>query len=151
MKRWLWLLPLLLAAFLPSGGTDIGKLQPVQVVCLTRENGAMVIRTDTGDQGMGIDLPSAVEDLKGCAPGEIFMETADHLLLMPDCLPMVEELAQLLRPSCTICLMEGEPNLDEVGDFLSLHGAGPTLMEYRAGWGELQTLKTVDGRMCLVP
>ena len=149
MKRWLFLM--LVAVILPSGGTDIGKLQPVQVVCVMRENGMVVISTDTGDRGVGRDLQSAIVDMDACAIGEIFLETADHLLLGQECLPMVEQMAQILRPSCTISLVAGAPNLEAVGAFLTFHGPGITLMEYRAGRRELQTLITADGRMHLVP
>ena len=154
MKKWLWMLAgLMAAAALGSGetaGTDVGKLQPVQVVCLARLDGIVSVCTDTGEQGTGPDLKSAVENMKACAAGEIFLETADHLLLMPDCLELLEEAAALLRPSCTLCLLDGEPNMERIGPFLDLHAPAVTLMEYRAGWGQLQTLKTADGRMCLV-
>ena len=154
MNRWLWMPEALFVVAVlgsrPSAGTDVGKLQPVQVVCLARTNGNVMVCTDTGDCGTGADLKTAVEDMKACAAGEIFLETADHLLLMPDCLELLEEAAVLLRPSCTLCLLEGEPNLEQIGQFLDLHAPKVTLMEYRAGWGKLQTLKTTDGRMCLV-
>lgn len=154
MKKRLWLFAALLAAAIlgrtPSAGMDVGKLQPVQVVCLARGEGNVSVWTDTGDWGAGPDLKAAVEDMKACAAGEIFLETADHLLLMPDCLELLEDAAALLRPSCSLCLLEGEPDMEQIGQFLALHAPTVTLMEYRAGWGQLQTLKTADGRMTLV-
>lgn len=150
MKKWVALLAAAILIKTPSAGTDIGKLQPVQVVCLTRAGDGVAVWTDTGDRGTGPDLKTAVEDMKARATGEIFLETADHLLLTPDCLELLEEASELLRPSCTLCLLEGEPDMEQIGQFLKIHPPAVTLMEYRAGWGQPQTLKTGEGRMTLV-
>lgn len=133
-----------------SGGKDIGKLQPVQVVCMSRIGDELLLQTDTGDQGRGHTPQEALADMKSAAAGEIFLDTAEFLLLTPDCLDILDEMGAVLRPSCSLCLMEGEPNLEQIGQFLALHTPKLTLMEYRAEPGQLQTLKTTDGRMTLV-
>lgn len=154
MKKWLWILGALAAAAVigskPSAGTDVGKLQPVQVVCIERADDNVIVWTDTGDQGVGEDFNAAVQDMKNAAIGEIFLETADHVLLSPGSLAQLENAASMLRPSCSVCLFEGELNLEQVGRFLEIHAPERTLMEYRAGLRKLQTLKSIDGRMTLV-
>lgn len=154
MKKWLFIFPVLALMIFQGGetspGTDIGKLQPVQVVCLSRKEDGLVIRTDTGDWGEGQSLEEAVACMKAVAKGEIFLETAEYLLLTPDCLFLVEQSAEYLRPSCSLCLLEGEPLLETVAQFLQMHNPAVTLMEYRAQGSRLKTLKTADGRMELV-
>lgn len=154
MKKWPWYFAILAAAaFLGarSGpGQDVGKLQPVQVVCVYREVDAVVVQTDTGDCGVGETLRAATENMNAAAAGEVFLETADHLLVAPDCVDLIGEAMELLRPSSTLCLMEGQPDLTRVGQFLQSHQPEVTLVHYRAGRCDLQTLKTENGRMTLV-
>ena len=154
MKKWLWYFAILAAAaFLGarSGpGQDVGKLQPVQVVCVYREVDAVVVQTDTGDWGVGDTFRAAAENMNAAATGEVFLETADHLLVAPDCIDLIGEAMELLRPSGSLCLMEGQPDLTQVGQFLQTHRPEATLARYRAGLCDLQTLKTENGRMTLV-
>lgn len=154
MKKWLLILAALLGILTmgteSTAGMDVGKLQPVQVLCLRRMGRDVIVWTDTGDRGTGADLKAAVEDMKRSASAEIFLETADHLLLMPDCIDLLQDAAHFLRPSSTLCLLEGEPDMERIGQYLQVHAPQVTLMEYRAGLQKLQTLKTTDGRMALV-
>lgn len=155
MKKWLWYFGVIAAVAAlstkPSAGDDIGKLQPVQVVCLSRSDGAVVLRTDTGDWGSGETVQAAVESMKSSAASEIFLETADYLLVAPECMNLLNDAMKLLRSSCSICLMEGEPDMENIGQFLQIHAPEVTLIHYRAGERDLQTLKSEDGRMSLVP
>lgn len=131
-------------------GKDIGKLQPVQVVCMSRSGSEVLLWTDTGQRGSGFTPEEALCDIKSTAPGEIFLDTADYLILTADCVDLLDEMSAIVRPSCSLCLMEGEPDLERVGQFLSVHVPQVTLVKYRAGRMQLQTLKTADGRMSLV-
>ena len=84
MKKWLYMLLLALAAFLlPGKGTDVGELIPVELVRLTAGDGTFVAAADTGDFGTGATLEEAMADLASSAPGKVFLETADYLLLAP--------------------------------------------------------------------
>ena len=84
MKKWLYMLSLALAAFLlPGKGTDVGTLIPVELVRLTAGDGTFVAAADTGDFGIGPTLEDAMADLAASAPGKVFLETADYLLLAP--------------------------------------------------------------------
>lgn len=154
MKKWLWYLAVL--AFVtvlgrkPTSGNDIGKLQPVQVVCILRQENGVVVQTDTGDWGVGDTLWSATENMKETATKDVFLETADHLLLAPSCVELLPQIMEMLRPSCSLCLMEGEPDLEQVGQFLEFHRPELTLTQYQAGKRDLPTLKTENGRMTLV-
>ena len=67
--------------FLGGKGTDVGQLRPVEVVQLYEKNGFLLIKTDTGDTGWGVGVEEAVEKLKNTAPGRIYLDTADYLLI----------------------------------------------------------------------
>lgn len=154
MKRWLALLAGVLAVAFLSGkggsGTDVAKLQPVEVVIVTRSEGGIEIRTDTGDVGRGEDLAKAVEDLKATTPAEVFLETAEYLLISEECAELVPELMGYLRPSCMLCVLEGDPETEDIAAFLRTHSPDVTLTEYKAGIRDLQTLREKEGRMELV-
>ena len=154
MKRWIYYLGIVaLAAALsakPSAGQDIGKLQPVQVVCISVTEGLVTVQTDMEDWGTGETLAAAVADMRESAVGEVFLETADHLLLSSDAAYLLDDAMRLLRPSCSLCWMEGEPELQELGLFLQTHVPEMTLKDYRAGKPNVPTLITKNGRMQLV-
>lgn len=154
MKRWLWYIGIIVAIAVLSGkasaGEDIGKLQPVQVVYLSSNRGQIILQTDTGDCGVGENLKEAFDDMKASASREVFLDTADYLLLSPECESLIPAMAKKLRPSCGICLTEGQPDMGQVGAFLQHHSPGVTLTRYRAGERELEKLVNQEGGMELV-
>lgn len=154
MKRWVYLISAVLVVAFLSGkrtsGTDVARLQPVEVVSVARTEGQLLIWTDTGDSGNGEDLGSAIKDLKEGASAEVFLETAEYLLISEGCRDLLPELMDHLRPSCLVCRLEGEPELETVAAYLRIHQPEVTLMEYRAGITELPTLRAEKGRMELV-
>lgn len=154
MKRWLWYIGIIVAVAALSGkssaGMDIGKLQPVQVVRLTCPRGQVRMETDTGDSGTGENLKEALADIKLSAASEIFLDTADYLIVSPGCVDLLPAMLQYLRPSCAVCIEKGKPNMEQVGLYLQQHSPDITLMQYRAGQCDLPTLVTRGGRMHLV-
>lgn len=154
MKRWLWCAgALLLTAVLggmPFIGTDIAKLQPVEVLRVQKEGDLVLVELDTGDSGKGATLEMALQDLKESTPGKVFLETADYLLINPEAEALLESLAEHLRPACGVCLENGEVKLEETAEFLGAHEPGLTLQEYRAGNHSLQKLVVREERMYLV-
>lgn len=153
MKKWLaYLIVIGAVAFLggKGAGKDIGKLQPVQTVVVSAQNGQVQIQTDTGDLGLGQTVADAIENMEGTSAYEIFLDTADYLLIEPGCASLLSELTAHLRPSCTICLTDGGPDLETVGKFLQRHEPEVTLQHYRAGRRDLPMLRTREGRMELV-
>lgn len=154
MKRWLWYIGVVAAIAALSGkaaaGMDVAKLQPVQVVRLTCPGGKVVIETDMGDWGMGETLKDALKDLNATASREVFLDTADYLIVSQDCVDLLPAMMKQLRPSCSVCLGEGELDMAQVGVYLQQHAPEVTLMEYRAGEHQLKTLVMREGRMKLV-
>lgn len=154
MKRWLFYgAVLILIAFLPkvqTAGTDVGQLEPVEVVRVSIVDGWVRMETDTGQQGRGENLESALLELKRTADREIFLDTADYLLLSTEALSQMPELMELLRPACQICLESGEADLETVARFLATHEPGLTLRDYRAERQTLPVLMVREERMKLV-
>ncbi len=157
MKKWFFLLSaLVLAAVaggLPFQGTDAAKLQPVELLYLSSQGETLTIQADTGDEGRGEDLASAFADLKAGASGEIFLETADKVLLAPACLDLLPELQDYLRPACGVCVGVGpisKQDLGELNEYLSAHEPEVTLLDLRAGAERIPILMFDMGEMRLV-
>lgn len=154
MKRWLWYIGIIAAVAAlggkPSAGTDVANLQPVQVIYLSCPEGQIVIETDTGDRGTGETLKDALRDMKAASSREIFLDTADYLLLSAECIDLLPAMMKQLRPSCALCVTDGTPDMEQAGAFLQQHTPTVTLVSYRAGGDQLQTLVTREGRMELV-
>lgn len=135
MKKWLYLAAALLAvgilSRLPHPARDAAKLSPVQTVYLYIEEDAFHIETDTGDHGSGPTLAAAVSDMKANASAELFLETAEYLLLSPNT-PIPNDLFTLLRPSCCVCYTDVLPDLPAATQYLTIHPPEYTLAHLRA-------------------
>lgn len=151
MKRWILLLGLgALMLWKPFSASDVAQLKPVEVIRVTTAPRGVLVETDTGEMGMGNNLKEAFMDLKETASGDIFLETADRLLISPQAVVLLPELTDYLRPACNICVEMGEVDLSSVNAFLSIHEPGVTLQDHQAGKKALPVLYLIDGRMYLV-
>lgn len=155
MKYWAWYIgAVVLVAILgwmPFAGTDVARLQPVELIFVSQEENRVQVETDTGDSGRGQTLELALEDLYTGTPGEIFLETAEYLLITPQCRGLLPELTKTLRPSCKVCLTEGAADLEEAAAYLSVHEPRLTLQDYRTGDENIPLLITEGDRDYLVP
>ncbi len=153
MKRWLLFFLATVAAGLLTRmdhtGTDVATLEPVQILYIDRRGGEYLVSTDTGQQGRGNTAAKAIQNLKQTSPGKIFLETAEHLLVAPAAQGSIPRFAPYLRPDCSVTLAQGEPDMEQAGQFLSTHHPGITLNDYRAGKRTLSTLHTRKGEMTL--
>ena len=134
MKKWL-LLPGLLAAGLllrlPHPARDIAGLEPVRAVYLCQKDGLTTIETDTGTIGSGADLESAYAALKSNADREIFLDTAQFLILDPY-VPITEPIFDIFRPDCKVVITDARPDLKKSSDYLSQHPPKQNLAQIRA-------------------
>ncbi|MBQ4601103.1 MAG: hypothetical protein IJO56_00730 [Oscillospiraceae bacterium] len=154
MKHWLWyvlaIAVLSMLGFAPFQGTDVAKLKPVEVIRVSTDRGSMFVETDTGDIGVGMDAASAFADLKEKASGDIFLETADFILVDPMLAGKISEFSTFLRPACSVCLEFGDADIEAVADFLTAHKPELTLQDIAAGAGSVPALVVQEGRMRLV-
>ena len=152
--RRVWVYALALAAALfwestPFSGTDVGKLLPVELVLLERSGALLQISTDTQDRGRGVTVDKSLEDLKLSAPGEIFLDTADYILIRDGMEQHLLELSQYLRPACGICILRGDAELSDVARYLAVHPPRKTLRDYCNGETKIPVLTAEQERMTL--
>lgn len=152
MKRWLFFLFLsvLLWRAAPSSGADVGKLLPVELLLIYEENETVVIETDNALSGYGADWEAALADLHKSAPGTVFMDTADTLLLTEETAVLVPQLSEVLRPSCNVCLLSGEADLKAAAAYLRAHRTERTVLDCCNGKADLPKLISNGGRFYLL-
>lgn len=138
MKKGLYLAAAIagfgILARLPHPARDISKLEPVRLVYIYEEAGKVCMETDTGDHGSGETLTEAEADMRARADGEIFLETAEFLLLDPD-VSIRADLFALLRPACKVFYTRERPDLAASARFLAAHPPENTLRELRRNCG----------------
>lgn len=139
MRRWMiycaLAVALVLAGELPFQNSDVGKLLPVETSLLYIEDGQVVVETDLGLRGQGATLPDAVKDLEKSAPGVVFYDTGNFILIHDSALPLLGELpgAEYLRGSCAVCgVRSREMDLSKAGEYLSAHKPNVDLRQVEA-------------------
>ena len=154
MKKWGFFLAILVAIGLFGGrntpGTDISRLEPAQTVRIGQFNGYVTVETDTGAWGMGGDLDAAIKNMNDTANGQVFLETAEFLVVCAEMTHLIPTAADYLRPSCGLCVEAGQTDMVQVGRFLQNHDPAVTLQDYLAGLTDLPTLLTTQEGMLLV-
>ena len=115
----------------PHPARDVARLEPVQAVYIYQKNGTLCIETDTGAAGSGKTLTEAAADLKASASGEIFLDTAEFLLIDPE-VTITADFHTLLRPTCGVTFTHATPDLQAAADYLTIHQPSVTLLELRA-------------------
>ena len=106
---------------LGRGGTDIGQLQPVEVVQLYEKNGLFILKTDTGDMGWGLTVDEAVRKLKETTPGQIYLDTADYLLIEEGVEASIPALRPYLKRRTTMAFGPEGVDLQETAAYLRVH------------------------------
>lgn len=139
---------IILAATLiiPQRGTDVGRLKPVEVIFLGQEGELFSISTDTKDRGVGATIPAAVQDLKETTAGNIFLDTADYLIVSEQAVRNIGELAPYLHKSVRVCIGPEDLDLEKAARFLSVHKPKNTLKNVQAGI-DYQRLIYTDSRI----
>ena len=149
MKRVLLYVLILIAVLLiPVERTDVGKLQPIQTIAISREGDSYIICTDTGDIGRGVFLEDAFRNLKETTPAVVYLDTADFLLLSDMSGLQIDLLKEILKGNISLYQFTGDPDLQEVSKFLTIHGNGPTLKSWEKGV-VLPVLVVKNNRMIL--
>ena len=133
MKWTLYLAALLGAILIPIRRTDVGKLQPIEVIALSEKNGTVRLETDTEDSGEGYTIEEAVADLKQTTPGVVYLDIAEYLLLEPGCEEHLDELQVWLKGSTLVCMKEGTMDLKDAAKYLNTHKPKAGLKEVNAG------------------
>lgn len=134
----------------PFHGTDIATLSPVEAVWL-EEAGALVrIQTDGGDIGIGRTLRDALQNMKDTAPGTVFLDTADYLIVKSGSEHLIGQMRDVLRASCCVCVCKSMPDLEDAAAFLSAHEPSLKLKSTTAEATKFPLLDQKRGRLILI-
>ena len=147
-KLILYALLLGAAMLLPAEGTDVGELLPVELISIYKEADTVIIDTDTGASGTGETILAAVSDLKATAPGNVFLDTADFLLISDLDDQETEALKGILKPAIRVCETEGRINPERAVEYLRIHKPEQRLDEWTAA-KHPQQLTINNGKLML--
>lgn len=148
--RWIvYIAALALTLLAPVKRTDVGMLQPVEVICVQRRGGDLLITTDTQDSGSGKTLAKAVENLKETTAGIVYMDTAEYLLIYPGCELEAQRLKEYLKDNVRLCGISQEMDLAEAATFLDIHKPNHCLKDWEIGT-KPDELRIENGRFQLV-
>ena len=139
---------------LPRTGTDAAKLLPAQVLVIGAGDGAITVEADNGAAG----LAAALADMAECAEGTLFLDTAEHIVLLQSAGALLPAAAQQpqFRPAAKLYLARlPELHAAEAVEFLQAHPGTLTLALARAALARgdqirpAQLLPAEDGGMKL--
>ncbi len=144
MKRIILYAGILAALFAaPVKENQVGRLIPVQVVSIYKEEDHVVIKTDTEDKGIGITAQEALQNMEDTANGIIYLDTAEYLLFSTDARGELEELRKHLDPSVRVCTLEKPLDMENIARFLDSHDGLPKLKDWKTDAG-LPVLSTFE-------
>lgn len=154
MKRW-WIYIILYSAvgafgLSPFAGTDIAKLSPVETVWLAQTESLISITTDGGDQGFGMTIAEALTNMHDTAPGTVFLDTADFLIVKSGNENLIAQVEDILRPSCCVCVANEMPDLAAAAQFLRAHEPSVKLKDLDDKPSAFPMLELQRGRLILI-
>ena len=150
MKRIVLYVLLLAAALLaPVERADVGKLRPIETVSVYKENGWVVLRTDTDDVGIGGTATQALQNMKDTASGIIYLDTAKYLLIEKGAEDAAEELRQMLKGNVKLCMASKEIAPADATKYLSAHRDLPAMRTWQRGQ-ELPVLMQYAKRLIIL-
>lgn len=120
---------------LPRTGTDAAKLLPAQVLVIAREDGRIVVKSDNGASGSGATLPDALASMRESAEGTLFLDTAEHIVLLQSAQALLPAAARQrqFRPAAKLYLAELDAlDAGDCVDFLQAHPGSVTLADAHA-------------------
>lgn len=125
---------ILLAAFmLPVEKADVAQLRPIEVIYIDKNADAVILKTDTGDIGIGHDALSALENMKLTSPAVIYLDTAEYLLIGEGAQEAAKQLKGVLKNSVQLCETAANIELKDAAEYLPVHGDLPDFKDWEAG------------------
>ena len=143
MKIMLYAVLAALALAAPVERADVGKLRPVEVVAVAETEDGYMIRTDMGDRGSGATLKEAAADLQDTAPGIVYLDTAEYLLLEHE-IEDTAYLTEILKTRVRVCGAEPGISLEGSGQYLDVHRPAVRLRD-GTPYGKLEFLWDDEG------
>ena len=148
MKLLLYGAILAAVLLIPNEGTDVGKLIPVEVIAVSESGNGVTVRTDTEDMGAGATLAEAFQNLEDTAPGFIYLDTAEYLIVETESEELLGELKGYLKNSVRVCKGAEDLPLAGVADYLSAHQPDEKLGKIEE-YSQIPELREENGRYLL--
>lgn len=120
MKTALYIFIIILSLLAPVERLDVGKLQPVEAVAVSVNDGQVVLETDTEDVGIGATAQEALTNLKETTPAIIYLDTANYLLVETGAEAHGEALMPDLKPAVRVATYGGG-SVKEEAKYLDAH------------------------------
>lgn len=131
MKYLFTALVLTLLLGLPFRTVDTQRLLPLLTIQVAREDGAVRLRSEAGE-GVGADWGAAVADLRAQASGEVFFDTAEHIVVCDrDLLPQLL-CSGVLRPAAQVYFADAFRDVEGLEAYLSAHPSGVTVAQLQS-------------------
>lgn len=131
MKYLFTALVLTLLLGLPFRTVDTQRLLPLLTIQVAREDGAVRLRSEAGE-GVGADWGAAVADLRAQASGEVFFDTAEHIVVCDrDLLPQILR-SGVLRPAAQVYFADAFRDVEGLEAYLSAHPSGVTVAQLQS-------------------
>lgn len=131
MKYLFTALVLTLLLGLPFRTVDTQRLLPLLTIQVAREDGAVRLRSEAGE-GVGADWGAAVADLRAQASGEVFFDTAEHIVVCDrDLLPQLLR-SGVLRPAAQVYFADAFRDVEGLEAYLSAHPSGVTVAQLQS-------------------
>lgn len=131
MKYLFTALVLTLLFGLPFRTVDTQRLLPLLTIQVAREDGAVRLRSEAGE-GVGADWDAAVADLRAQASGEVFFDTAEHIVVCDrDLLPQLLR-SGVLRPAAQVYFADAFRDVEGLEAYLSAHPSGVTVAQLQS-------------------
>ena len=80
---------------LAKTGTDAAKLLPARVLVIEERDGAVRVSSDNGAAGSGETLAAALQQMERSAGGVLFLDTAEHIVLLRPTQALLEQALAL--------------------------------------------------------
>ena len=120
---------------LPFQAVDAAKLLPVKTVIVTKSGDEYTVDIGAGVQAVGRSLREALDRLREEVTGEVFLPTAEQVILTEPADGALEAVAEEreFRPAAGIYRTPDHfPDPAALGDYLDTHASNVTILEVRA-------------------
>lgn len=120
------------SGLLPFESRDVADLVPIEALVVSLDGKEVVL--DSGEaQGRGENWMDSLSDLHQSAGGDVFLGTAEQLILTGAAVTLLPEIVQsdALRPAAMVCFAPVPPDPSEATEYLSARDQEWTVQRVR--------------------
>ena len=115
---------LIILIFVPLKRIEIAYLKPIEAIWMYKFDKCVVLMTDTGDVGEGIDVVDALQNMKVKSSGIIYLDTARYIFISESAAEQVSDIKNLVRNSAKVCKWNGEGSIATALEYAKAHKMG---------------------------